>query len=72
MPRPLKGRYADFAGRSESAVAQTLVFPSRLLLLFIIAFPACVALYIGFTEWNPTSGDLWFRAYRSWEWFDKY
>jgi multiple sugar transport system permease protein len=38
----------------------------------VIAVPAAVAIYIGFTEWTLTSGDPWYRAYRSWVWFDGY
>jgi multiple sugar transport system permease protein len=60
------------SGRSEAAVARIFVAPGQLLLAFIIAFPAAVAIYIGFTEWTPTTGeDIW-GAYRFWHWFDGY
>jgi multiple sugar transport system permease protein len=48
------------------------VLPSRLLLLFVVAFPAGVAFYIAFTDWSPTSGLEWFDAYRSWRWLGEY
>lgn len=54
------------------AFAETLVFPSRLLLLFIIAFPAAIAIYISFTEWTPTTGAIWYDAYQYWNWFGNY
>ena len=53
-------------------MGNTLIFPSRILLLFIIAFPSVVAIYIGFTEWSPASGAEWWQAYRFWKWFDQY
>jgi len=65
-------RLPGFGGRSEKAVAQALITPGQLLMTFLVAFPAAVAIYIGFTEWTPTSGVEWYKAYRFWEWFDKY
>lgn len=59
-------------GRSEGAIAQTLITPGQLLLLFVILFPAVVAIYISFTGWTPQSGDAWYEAYKSWLWFDNY
>jgi multiple sugar transport system permease protein len=49
-----------------------LLAPGRLALLFVVAFPLGVALYIAFTGWGPTTGDPWYQAYRSWEWLDEY
>jgi multiple sugar transport system permease protein len=66
------GRLPDAGGRNESAVSSLLILPGRLMLLFIVLFPACVAIYLGFTEWTPTSGtDVW-GAYKYWHWFDGY
>lgn len=65
-------RLPDFGGRNEKAVAQALITPSRLTLLFIIAFPAAVAIYIGFTSWTPLSGENVWGAYKSWHWFEGY
>ncbi len=67
-----KGRLAARLGRSEAAVAQTLIAPGQLLLLFVIAFPAVVAIYISFTGWTPESGRLWYQAWKFWLWFDNY
>ncbi len=67
-----KRRLPDLSGRSDGPVAAALVTPGQLLLAFIVLFPAAVAIYIGFTEWNPTSGqDVW-HAYKFWHWFDGY
>ena len=35
-------------------------------------FPAALAIYIGFTNWSPTTGDDVWHAYRYWHWFDGY
>jgi ABC-type sugar transport system permease subunit len=67
-----KGRLSGAGGRNESAVSNLLVLPGRLMLLFIVLFPAGVAIYLGFTEWTPTSGtDVW-GAYKYGHWFDGY
>jgi multiple sugar transport system permease protein len=68
----LKRRLPGFGGRSEGAVSRILIAPGQLLMLFIVAFPAVVAIYIGFTEWTPTSGDNVWGAYHYWHWFDGY
>jgi multiple sugar transport system permease protein len=65
-------RLPDFGGRSEGIVSRLLIAPGQLLMLFIVAFPAAVAIYIGFTEWTPTSGDNVWGAYHYWHWFDGY
>ncbi len=59
-------------GRSERRIAELLITPGRLLLLFLVAFPAGVAIYISFTGWTPTSGYPWYQAYKLWIWFDNY
>jgi multiple sugar transport system permease protein len=68
---PRGGLLARF-GRSEGAVAQTLITPGQLLLLFVILFPAIVAIYISFTGWSPQSGTPWYDAYKDWLWFANY
>src|ERR671937_1612069 len=67
-----KRRLPDFGGRSEKVVAALTIVPGQLLMLFVISFPAAVAIYIGFTEWTPTSGDNVWGAYHFWHWFDGY
>jgi len=67
-----KRRLPSFGGRSQQGVARTLVVPAQLVLLFMVVFPAGLALYLGFTEWTPTSGsDVW-GAYHYWHWFGGY
>jgi multiple sugar transport system permease protein len=53
-------------------VSRLAIAPGQLLMLFIVAFPAAVAIYIGFTEWTPTSADNVWGAYHYWHWFDGY
>jgi multiple sugar transport system permease protein len=69
--RPLKWP-AGLGGRSEKTIAQLLIAPGQLLMAFIVLFPAGVAIYLGFTDFDPTSGYLWFDAYKGWHWFDNY
>ncbi len=67
-----KGRLPDVGGRSEKSVAALLTAPGQLVMLFIVLFPAVLAIYLGFTAWTPTSGDDVWHAYRYWHWFDGY
>jgi len=65
-------RLPDFGGRSERRVSASLVAPAQLVMLIMVAFPAGLAIYIGLTEWTPTTGsDVW-GAYHYWHWFDGY
>lgn len=73
LQAPLRGRLQRLvSGQSPKSFGEVLALPSRLLLLFIIAFPASVAIYVAFTGWAPTRGVLWYRAYEFWIWFSNY
>jgi multiple sugar transport system permease protein len=65
------GRSA-FGARSTGVFSRLLITPGRLLLLFLVGFPAAVAIYISFTSWSPTSGLAWYQAYRNFIGFDNY
>ena len=65
-------RLPDLGGRSEGVVSRLLIAPGQILMFFLVAFPAAVAIYIGFTEWTPTSGKDWYQAYHYWHWFSGY
>ncbi len=67
-----KRRLPDFGGRSEKTVARLVIAPGQLLMVFIVGFPAALAIYIGFTEWTPTSGQNVWGAYHFWHWFSGY
>ena len=41
-------------------------------MVFIVLFPALVAIYIGFTEWTPIGGTTFWHAYEDWHWFGGY
>jgi multiple sugar transport system permease protein len=69
--RRLPGSSA-FGGRSERGIAQLLIAPGQLLLLFLVAFPAGVAIYISFTDYTATTSYPWYDAYKGWIWFDNY
>jgi len=67
------GRLADALGPQLTrriGIATTL--PTQLLLIFIIAFPTLVTVYISLTAWTPLDGITWVQAYTSWSWFDNY
>ena len=49
-----------------------MTLPAQLLLLFIVAFPLCMQIYISMTDWGPTDGVDWIYAYQSRNWFDNY
>ena len=72
IPRRSPRWPAGLGGRSEKTLAQLLITPGQLLMGFIVLFPAGVAIYLGFTGFDPTSGYLWFDAYKGWAWFDNY
>jgi len=69
--RRLSGLSA-LGGRSEGRIARLLITPGQLLLLFLVGFPAGVAVYIGFTAYSGTSSYQWFDAWKEWLWFDNY
>ena len=46
--------------------------PAQLLLVFIIAFPLLMQLYVSMTWWGPLKGVYWPFAYQSFAWFDNY
>ncbi|WP_420412204.1 carbohydrate ABC transporter permease [Roseibium sp.] len=53
-------------------LARRLILPTQLLLVFIVAFPLVMQIYISLTWWTPLDGDPWYLAYLSWAWFDNY
>ena len=46
--------------------------PAQLLLLFIVAFPLLMQLYVSFTWWGPLDGTKWYYAYESLNAFGNY
>ena len=61
------------AGISRSdKIGALFVLPGQLLMVFIVLFPALVAVYIGFTEWTPINGTTFWHAYKNWHWFSGY
>lgn len=62
----------DALAQSRHSLAKKLVLPTQLLLVFIVAFPLLMQIYISLTWWTPLDGTPWYRAYESWNWFDNY
>ena len=46
--------------------------PAQVLLVFIVAFPFLMQVYISLTWWGPLDGTLWTLAYESMNWFGQY
>ena len=66
-PGPAPKRRAGLS-RSDK-IGAIFVLPGQLLMVFIVLFPALVAIYIGFTEWSPINGTTFWYAYENWHWF---
>ncbi len=49
-----------------------MTLPAQLLLLFIVAFPLLMQLYVSFTWWGPLDGKPWYYAYESANLFGNY
>lgn len=62
----------DALAQSRQSLAKKLILPTQLLLVFIVAFPLIMQIYISLTWWTPLDGTPWYRAYESWNWFDNY
>ena len=72
------------AAGDETAIAATslsqqgkrlgifMTLPAQLLLVFVVAFPLVMQLYVSATWWGPLDGESWVHAYKSFNWFDNY
>lgn len=69
-PRQVDGQQT--LNEERRSLARKLLLPTQLLLVFIVAFPLCMQLYIAMTWWTPLDGDPWYLAYESWIWFLNY
>ena len=56
----------------DARFARRLILPGRLLLLLLVVFPTLMEIYIGFTQWGPTTGSDWYSAYKYWDWLNNY
>lgn len=56
----------------RNSLARKLILPTQILLVFIVAFPLLMQIYISLTWWTPLDGDPWWQAYQSWNWFDNF
>ncbi|AEI96220.1 carbohydrate ABC transporter permease [Roseobacter litoralis] len=57
---------------ARRGLARRLLTPTVVLLIFIVAFPLVMQIYISLTWWTPLDGDPWYHAWRSWAWVDNY
>ncbi|MEM9013321.1 MAG: sugar ABC transporter permease [Pseudomonadota bacterium] len=63
---------ADTLETARHRLAVRLLIPAQVLLVFIVAFPLLMQVYISLTWWSPLDGEPWYRAYDAWSWFDNY
>jgi multiple sugar transport system permease protein len=54
---------------SRDRLGLWLTMPAQLLLLFIVAFPSLMEIYISLTDWTPLHGANWLMAWKTWNWF---
>lgn len=67
------GKLGGALGAKRAArIGLFATLPAQLLLIFIIAFPTVVTIYISLTWWTPLDGTSWLEAHESWQWFDNY
>lgn len=52
--------------------ANVLTKPAQITLLFIIAFPLAMEVYLSLTSWAPTMGVNWWQAHEFWSWGEQY
>ena len=62
----------DKLSSARLSMAKKMLLPTQLLLVFIVAFPLIMQVYISLTWWTPLDGTPWYMAYLSWSWFDNY
>jgi multiple sugar transport system permease protein len=54
------------------SMANRMLLPTQLLLVFIVVFPLVMQVYISLTWWTPLDGQPWYMAWESFSWFDNY
>jgi multiple sugar transport system permease protein len=53
-------------------LANQMLLPTQLLLIFIVVFPLVMQVYISLTWWTPLDGKPWYMAWESFSWVDNY
>jgi multiple sugar transport system permease protein len=69
---PPRDRAAKSLEQQKLRLGAWITLPAQLLLVFIVAFPLCMQIYISLTDWGPTDGVGWIYAFQSFNWFDNY
>jgi multiple sugar transport system permease protein len=69
LPGAPHGRHAADEAR---ILGRRFTWPAQLLLIFIVAFPFVMQLYISLTDWTPLQGGDWWHAYALWNRFANY
>src|SRR5512147_2951862 len=45
-----------------------LVLPAQLTMLAVVLVPTLIAIWLSLTDWQPTSGEPWYRSELIWYW----
>ena len=49
-----------------------MTLPAQLLLIFVVAFPLVMQVYVSLSFWGPLDGESWVNAYKTLNWFYNY
>jgi multiple sugar transport system permease protein len=55
-------------GRWRIPLGTRLVLPAQLTMLAVVLVPTLIAIWLSLTDWQPTSGEPWYRAELIWYW----
>lgn len=58
--------------RNPKALGICFILPTIGLLVFIVAFPLVMQVYLSLTWWTPLDGIPWYYAYEGFIWFEQY
>jgi multiple sugar transport system permease protein len=64
--------YWESVAQDSQKLGFWFILPTVLLLVFIVAFPLCMQLYLSVTWWTPLDGDPWYQAYKGFVWLEQY
>jgi multiple sugar transport system permease protein len=55
-------------GRWRIPLGTRLVLPAQLTMLAVVLVPTLIAIWLSLTDWQPTSGEPWYRSDLIWYW----
>jgi multiple sugar transport system permease protein len=70
-PHP-KGDPRSGLNQQRRRLGLEMTLPAQLLLVFIVAFPTVMQVYVSLSWWSPLDGTSWLHAYETLNWFGNY